>query len=161
VLIFEQGDINMTGTRIYDKGAIAEASREGTQIDAHVSSSGFAPFKVQTAWTHNTSSALSADGGFAARPGVQTISGTVAHTVVFPAASDNVGAMFMFRLTSADAHVLTASNEAGGSRAIVAKDGVVSGSLFTFLGTVGAAAGFWCDGVRYHLVAGSGSITGA
>lgn len=152
----------MTGTRIYDKGAVAESTREGTQIDNHVSSSGFFPFKVESTWSHTTSSALAVSGGFPARPGVQTIFGTSANAISLPAASANAGAMFMFRLTSNHVHTLTASAETGGTRGIVAKDGVTSGSLFTFsAGAIGNAAGLWCDGSKYHLIAGSGSITGA
>lgn len=150
----------MTGTRINEKGAIAESTRQGTQIDSHVSSSGFAPFKVQTTYTHTLSSTASA--GFDAVPGVNLVSGNFANVVRLPLAANSAGAMVMVRQTSNHLHVVTASRETGGSRPIVAKDGVLSGSAFTFsAGAVGNAAGFWCDGVRWHLTAGSGSVTGA
>lgn len=149
----------MAGTRIYDKGPIAESERVGTQIDSHASSSGFGPFKVQTIYTHINSSTGSS--GFNAIPGVNLVSGVFANVVRLPSAANSPGAMVMVRLTSNHVHQVTASYETAGSRPIVAKDGVLSGSLFSFsAGAVDNAAGFWCDGVKWHLSVGSGSITG-
>lgn len=152
----------MTGVRISDKGALTELAREGTQIDAHVSSSGFLPFRAQGVWAHTTSSALTGSGGYPARPGLQTISGANALTIDLPAASSVAGAMLAFRVTSNHQHVLSASAETGGTRSIVAKDGVLSGSALTFTaGAVNNSATLYCDGARFHLMAGSGSVTGS
>ena len=152
----------MTGVRLNESGAVTERSREGTQIDAHVSSSGFFPMKAQTVWAHTTSSALAVSGGFPARPGLATISASNTLTIVLPAASAHAGATFAFRLTSNHQHIVTASNETGGTRGIVAKDGVLSGSALTFTaGAVNNGATLFCDGARFHLTAGSGSVTGA
>lgn len=152
----------MTGVRINQLGAVTEGTREGTQIDAHVSSSGFMPFKAQSTWAHTTASVATAQGGFPARAGMSTISSSVAETISLPAASSNAGAIFAFRLTSNHQHVITASAETGGTRGIVAKDGVLSGSALTFTaGAVNNGATLLCDGARFHLIAGSGSITGA
>lgn len=151
----------MTGVRINQLGPVTELTREGTQIDNHVSSSGFMPFKAQSVWTHTTSSALTSSGGFDARPGPQVISGVNALTIVLPSPSLNPGALFGFRVASAQAHILTASADTAGTRTIVANDGVLSGSSCTLMGAVGANVLLYCDGAKFLMTAGSGSVTGA
>lgn len=148
----------MTGTRINEKGAIAESTRQGTQIDSHVSSSGFMPFGVQTTYTHTLSSTASA--GFNAVPGVNLISGAFANVVRLPLAANSAGAMVVFRNASAHAHQVTASLETAGTRPVFQRDGVQSGSLVTFAAEVGRGATFVCDGLKWYLMAGSGSVTG-
>lgn len=137
----------MAKVKISSLGANVERDFEFTQ------SSGFSPFKLDSVPVLNTAATASA--------GASLISGSAARTVQLPLASDNTGAMFLFRITSPHAHVLTASAETAGTRPIVGKDGVVSGSAFTFSNTVGNAVGLWCDGRSYHLMVGSGSVTGA
>lgn len=150
----------MTGTRIYDKGAVAESTREGTQIDSHVSSSGFGPFKVQTSYTHTLSSTASA--GFVAVPGLNLISGAFVNTVQVPLMANSPGATYIFRATSNHAHVLTCSLDSVGTLGFVGTDGVASGSKFTMSqATVGTTAIFMGDGRRlYHIGGHSGSISG-
>lgn len=150
----------MAGTRINEKGPVAEANRSGTQIDSHVSSSGFMPFPVQQTYTHVLSSTGS--GGFCAVPGVNIISGAFVNTVQMPALSVGAGAMFTFRAASNHQHVLTCSADAAGTLGFVGSDGVTSGSRFTMnQGTVGTAAVFIGDGRRWWFVTGhTGSVAG-
>lgn len=149
----------MTGTRIYNAGAIAESTREGTQIDSHVSSSGFMPFKVQAINAHTLSSTGS---GIVAVPGAQTISGAFAVTVQVPLVANGAGSILLFRSISHHAHVLTCSLDAAGTLGFVDHAGVVSGSKFTMnQATSGTVAIFMGDGTRYYHIGGhSGSISG-
>lgn len=150
----------MAGTRINEKGPVAELNREGTQIDSHVSSSGFMPFRVAQTYTHTVSSTGS--GGFRAVPGVNLIGGTFANTIQMPPVAAGAGAMFTFRITSNVAHVLTCSADVTGTLGFVGADGVTSGSRFTMnQATIGTAAIFIGDGRRWwHTTGHTGSVSG-
>ncbi len=150
----------MAGTRINEKGPVAEMNREGTQIDSHPSSSGFMPFRVATSYTHTVSTTGS--GGFRAVPGLNLISGAFANTVQMPPVAAGAGAMFIFRTLSAAQHVLTCSADVTGTLGFVGADGFTSGSRFVMSqGAVGSAAIFLGDGRRWwHVTGHSGSVAG-
>jgi len=93
--------------------------------------------------------------------GVYTVSGTAAVTVTMPLASTVPGAQFVFRTTSAHAHVLTGSAWAKGERAfagISGSAGIVDGAAIVFPAVLGSSVVLVSDGNKYLYTGGSGSI---
>jgi len=149
----------MTGTRIGSTGPIAELAREGTAVDYHVSSSGFMPHKQSVVYTHVTGSNSSS---LLVYPGVQVVSGNTVHTLQMPLVASHPGAMFTVRTTSAHAHILTASLEAGGAtpfRNQPAAGAAVVGATLTMANSVGSSVVLLCDGTNFLVIGGSGSIS--
>jgi hypothetical protein len=150
--------ITMTGVRINDVGAITELARIGTQIDNHASSSGFLPYKQVTTVAHTTSTFnAGTQVGLMAVAGLQTISGAVTHSIRMPSASLNPGAIFAFRNLSAQGHILTGSGEAP---FVGVTPGFAVGSSLAMGVPVGSSVVLFCDGVKYTVMGGSGSVTG-
>mgnify|MGYP001578037790 CR=1 FL=1 len=148
----------MTGVRISDVGAITELVRDGTQIDNHASSSGYLPYKQVTTVAHTTSTFnAGTQVGLIAVAGLQTISGAVTHSIRMPSASLAAGAMFAFRNVSAQGHLLTGSGEAP---FVGPTPGFAGGSQLAMGVTVGSQVVLFCDGLKYVVIGGSGSITG-
>jgi hypothetical protein len=149
----------MTGTRIGATGPIAELAREGTAVDYHVSSSGFMPFAQGVVYTHVTGTNSSSLKVF---PGVNVVSGNTVHTLQMPLVASHVGALFTVRTTSAHAHILTGSLEAGGTTVFMSQPSfgaAIVGATLTLASSVGSAVALLSDGAHFLLVAGSGSIT--
>lgn len=90
-------------------------------------------------------------------PGVYVLSSSTggAHVATLPPEAAFPGANFIFRLGSADAFTVVATNIAG--RVGLAPTG--DGTTLTFPATIGTSAVLVSDGLSYCLVAGSGSIT--
>ncbi len=90
-------------------------------------------------------------------PGVYVLSSSTggAKSATLPAEAAFPGANFIFRVGSADAHTVVATNIAG--RVGLAPTG--DGTTLTFPATIGTSAVLVSDGLSYCLVAGSGSIT--
>lgn len=143
----------MTGVRINEVGAIAELTREGTQIDNHASGSGYLPYKMQSLVVHTLSSTGS---GMDATPGLQRISGAFAVTVRLPSASLHPGAMFAFQNVSAKAHVVTCSD----GSSIVYERNIIDvgvGSRLTLGASLTGSAVLFCDGQKFLVLQASGS----
>lgn len=153
----------MAGVKINELGAIIEGSRTGTQVDNNTANSGFLPYKQVSVGAHVTSTHISGTlVGQMALPGLQTISGAVgvSHSIWLPTASLNAGAMFAFRTVSvAVSHILTGSNEAAFS-GLNQLGALVNGSSLTMESAVGTGVVLFCDGVKFRIMAGTGSITG-
>lgn len=93
--------------------------------------------------------------------GVYEVSGVAAVTVSMPLASTVPGAQFVFRSTSAHAHVLTGSAWAKGERAfagISGSAGIVDGAAIVFPAIIGTSVVLVSDGNKYLYTGGSGSI---
>lgn len=131
-------------------------------------------FSAGNGWTMNSvtiSTAAQASGSVIAG-GLYLISasdGTTSPggglTVRLPLASSVPGAMFVFRNTSVNPHIISASRETGGTLAIV---GLISRSLdtnfktprgsgLTMASAVGSSAVMVCDGVSFLVLNTSGS----
>ena len=153
----------MTGVRINELGAIPELNRTGTQVDNNTGNSGFLPYKQVSVGAHVNSTHISGVlVGQMAIPGLQTISGAVgvSHSIWLPTASLNAGSMFAFRTVSvAVAHILTGSGEAPIS-GLDQLGAIVNGSSLTLGSAVGSGVVLYCDGLKYRVMAGSGSVTG-
>lgn len=99
--------------------------------------------------------------------GVYTVSGNTAVTTVMPLASAVPGATFIFRSTSAHAHVLTGSQETNGTKVFAGMPGASGingqGSSLALNATQGSSVCLISDGKSFLLNALSGSctITGA
>lgn len=98
----------------------------------------------------------------ASLPGVYTIAGGSAAEVKMPTASESLGGVFVFRSTSAQAHFLTGSAEAAGTKVFVLGDPAAgnakNGSKLTLQGVVGASVALISDGVNFIVLPGSGSV---
>lgn len=86
-----------------------------------------------------------------------------AKTVTMPLAASSAGMLLSLRSTSADAHVLTASQEANGTRAFsmglpVATTTGSNGSRLTLGATAGSSVALMCDGQSWMVLGGSGSL---
>lgn len=96
-------------------------------------------------------------------PGVFTLSGSgAALTMVLPLASAVPGGLFVFRTLSAHAHVLTSSQEAGGSTVFAGIPGGTPnncGAACTLPAVVGSSVALICDGLNFLVTAASGSCT--
>jgi|GEM_PF-3390134 len=100
--------------------------------------------------------------------GVYTISGSTGTgilTVVMPLASAVPGAQFVFRTLSADAHILTGSQETAGTKVFAGIPGssvagvAAQGSRLTLPGVLGSSAAFVSDGKSFLVTGLSGSCT--
>lgn len=96
-------------------------------------------------------------------PGVFTVSGSAGVlTVVMPLASAVPGAQFVFRSTSADAHILTGSQESQGTKVFAGIPGsavATQGSRLTLPAVLGSSVTFVSDGRSFLLTGLSGSCT--
>ena len=147
------------GTRVNSTtGVVSTNNAAGFSIAKSASSYGFMPFKVDDTTAVTATGAL-ADGD----AGMFTVSGSAALTVTMPLASSCAGAVMMFKATSADAHVLTGSAEAGG--VTVFCDATTVGSRLTLKTTVAnESVALMSDGTHFVVLgsmSGSYTIAGA
>ena len=95
--------------------------------------------------------------------GVYTVSGNSAVTTVMPLASEVPGATFIFRSTSAHAHVLTGSQETAGTKVFAGMFGASGvngqGSSLALNAVQGSSVALISDGKSFLLSALSGSCT--
>jgi hypothetical protein len=95
-------------------------------------------------------------------PGVYTLSGGSPQTWVMPTAASVPGGTFVFRCLSAQAHVLTGSQEAPGTKVFAGFPGGTpdaNGSRLTLPAVIGSSVALVSDGVSFLLMAASGSCT--
>lgn len=99
------------------------------------------------------------------RGGLYYVTGDTVTTVTLPAAANVPGQSFIFRSTSAQAHVVTASAETNGTLAIVGFPGMAEASLelnghgskLTLTAVQNSSVMLVCDGVNFLVSAASGS----
>jgi len=99
-------------------------------------------------------------------PGVYTVSGSAGVlSVVMPLASAVPGAQFVFRTLSADAHILTGSQETSGTKVFAGIPGssvagvAAQGSRLTLPGVLGSSVALVSDGKSFLVAGLSGSCT--
>ena len=99
-------------------------------------------------------------------PGVYTVSGSAGVlSVVMPLASAVPGAQFVFRTLSADAHILTGSQETNGTKVFAGIPGssvagvAAQGSRLTLPGVLGSSVALVSDGKSFLVAGLSGSCT--
>lgn len=95
-----------------------------------------------------------ASSGSLPYPGVYTVSGTNVVTSVLPNAASFPGGLFVIRSLSAKAHAVTGS-QAGN----IFTDGTSVGKNIALNPLVGSSVSLLSDGLSYHLLANSGSLT--
>lgn len=95
--------------------------------------------------------------------GVYTVSGNTAVTVTMPTAASCPGSTFVFRSTSAHAHVLTGSQETSGTKVFAGMFGASGvdgqGSSLALNAVQGSSVALISDGASFLLHALSGSCT--
>jgi hypothetical protein len=145
------------GIRVYSSGGLVTTNEtSGLSVERSTSNVGFGPFKVD-----EEKSITSATTLVAGDAGVSTISGAAVLTQSMPTAASATGAEFIFRASSAHAHVLTGSQESNGTRAFISQlSGAAGhGSKLVMSGTVGSSVILKCDGLRFHVLSYSGSFS--
>lgn len=122
------------------KGVGSTNNANGTTIERDSGNKGFAPFQVDSQATFTTSSNVGAGDA-----GLCVVSGNVVHTLTMVSASDVPNAEYVFRTTSAHAHILTGSNNTfvgTGS----------SGTRLALSGTVGSSVVIKSDGNAFIVL---------
>ncbi|NBP03223.1 MAG: hypothetical protein EBU90_24620 [Proteobacteria bacterium] len=143
-------------------GVVTTDNSSGFSVERNTSNVGFAPYKVDSIYAVTSSLTLAAGDA-----GVITLSSSVAGvlTEVMPTAASTPGATFIFRTTSAHAHILTGSQEANGTKVFINRltgSGVTSdqqGSRLTLNAAQGSSVFLQSDGRLFHVLAYSGSFT--
>ena len=92
-------------------------------------------------------------------PGVYTVSSSAAGvlTVTLPLASTVPGGTFIFRNTSAHAHIVTSSAETVGSNVFAAPGGGTPGAKITNSAAIGDSIYLLCDGKSFMVLPVSGT----
>lgn len=145
-------EINMPKVTINDSQGLVQTSGSGLEINTSVA--------FTTAPTVAVNSQTAA--GTLTSPGVYTLSGSTALTWVMPLASSVPGGTFVFRSTSAHAHILTGSQEVVGTKVFAGQAGATpdtQGSRLTLASTQGSSVALISDGASFLLMAASGSCT--
>lgn len=143
----------MPKTVINDSEGLKQTTGGGLEIST-TSTFSSSPTMSVNSLTSNTTLAVG---------GVYTVSGNSAVTTVMPLASEVPGATFIFRSTSAHAHVLTGSQETSGTKVFAGMFGVTGvsgqGSSLALNSTLGSSVALVSDGKSFLLHALSGSCT--
>ena len=141
----------MPKTIIDHRGIYQIADGDGFEIAGAVTTS---QLPTTTVSAKTTSATLTS-------PGVYTLSGSsAALTMVLPLAADVAGGLFVFRSLSAHAHVLTSSQETGGSSVFAGMPGATPanrGAAVTLPSVVGSSVALISDGLNFLVTATSGS----
>jgi len=126
----------------------------GTGVDFQTDAISFNAFPTVPVQTITTSATVT-------KPGVYTISGSTALTVVMPLASDVPGGYFVFRNASVHAHSLTGSAETSGVKVFVGGFNISGsdGSRISTAASLNASVSLRSDGARYCLSAHNGTVT--
>jgi len=137
---------------INDSQGVVQSAGSGVTIDSNVvfSTNPTVSVNSQTAASTLTSA------------GVYTLSGSSALTWVMPLASSVPGGTFVFRTASAQAHILTGSQELTGSKVFAGMPGATPdgmGSRLTFPSVEGSSVALISNGASFMLMAASGSVT--
>lgn len=145
------------GTRTDEtSGLVTTNNSSGFSVARSTSNVGFGPFKVDSIQALTASSTLTAGDA-----GVNTISGSGVLTMIMPTVASAPGTEFVFRNLSAHAHILTGSQESLGTKTFLSiHSGTVGfGSKLTLSSSVGCSVVLKCDGLVYHVLSYSGSIS--
>lgn len=145
------------GTRTDEtSGLVTTNNSSGFSVARSTSNVGFGPYKVDSIHALTASSTLVAGDA-----GVNTISGSGVLTMIMPTVASAPGGEFIFRNLSAHAHILTGSQESTGTKSFLSiQSGSVGfGSKLTLSSSVGCSVVLKCDGLNYHVLSYSGSIT--
>lgn len=135
---------------INDSQGLVQSAGSGLVIDSVLSKSPIFSVSQQTAAATLTSA------------GVYTLSGSTALTWVMPLASSVPGGTFVFRTASAQAHVLTGSQEANTVKVFAGMPGATPdgmGSRLTFPAVEGSSVALISNGASFMIMAASGSVT--
>ncbi len=140
------------------KGVVTTDNSSGFSVERSTSNLGFAPYAVDSIYAVTSSLTLAAGDA-----GVVTLSSSVAGvlTEVLPTAASTPGATFVFRTTSAHAHILTGSQEANGTKVIISQlsGAAGQGSKLTLNAAQGSSVFLQSDGRLFHVLSFSGSFT--
>lgn len=142
-------------------GLVSTDGSTGVTVEKNASNRGFGPYPVDSVLSASTNNAT-LDVSNAGLTPISSSAGAI--TLVMPLASATAGAKFIFRTLSADAHILTGSAEAAGTRVFVDGQGTSAtaiGSRLTFPAVAGSTVILESDGAKYLIVAKSGSFTQA
>lgn len=135
-----------------------DAVASGISLERNPSNRGFAPFSVDSIVAIVSGSTFDA-----AVCGVNTLSGATALTGVLPKASDVPGSTLVFRNLCTNAMLLTSSQETAGSKVFVNQNSgsmtIQNSALLRLPGTVGASVVLLSDGLNFHVMSYSGSVT--
>lgn len=151
------------GTRIDNTvGTVTSNTAVGITVERNAANKGFAPYPADSVLTVTTSVTLDASSC-----GLTVLSGTAgALTLVMPSAAVTAGATFIFRSTSADAHILTGSQEAQGVKvfdfatgSMGASPAAISGSRVTFPAIPGATLIMVSTGQSFMVTRVSGVMS--
>lgn len=133
----------------------------GSGVSFNSDSINFSSLPTSTVQAVTTSAAVTSAG-------VYTVSGSTGSgvlTVVMPLASAVPGGTFVFRTTSADAHILTGSAESQGTRVFAGIPGssiagvAAQGSRLTLPNILGSSVSLVSDGKSFLVTGLSGSCT--
>ena len=117
-------------------------------------------FEVESMPTTAVTAQTSA--GTIVSPGVYTLSGSTALTWIMPLASSVPAGTFVFRTASAQAHILTGSQETNGTKVFAGMAGATpatEGSALTLPSVQGSSVALISDGSKFLVMAASGSCT--
>jgi hypothetical protein len=146
-----------------NKGVQVSGGR-GTQVVSEPRNIGISPYRMWTATMTANTQLSEGDCGVWVLSGS---TGTARITATLPSASLAPGCMYIFRVGSADAHVITASLEANLAANICFLSGAVvgtassfrrDGSKITLPNISGSSVALMCDGVNWNIIGGSGSL---
>lgn len=130
----------------------------GFTVERNSNNRGFSPFSVDSVLAITSGSTFDA-----AVCGLSTLSGATALTGVMPKASDVPGATLIFRNLCTNAMLLTGSQETAGFKTFVNQlTGALpvgTSALLRLPGAVGASVVLQSDGLGFHVLSYSGSVT--
>jgi hypothetical protein len=139
-------------------GPVSYTNDAGVSFERHANNRGFFPFAVDSVMAVTSGSTFDA-----AACGVNTVSASTAVTGVMPKASDVPGATIIFRNLSTGAVLLTGSQETAGSKVFVNQNSgtltIGNSAKLSLPGLVGASVLLQSDGLSFHVLSYSGSVT--
>jgi hypothetical protein len=141
------------GNKSNSSGFTSTGKSGATKVKHHNSNRGFSPFPLRGLTTESSNGTLLAG----LNAGVTVLSGSAAITSIMPLAAEALGGLYAVRAGSADAHILTASQETNGTLPFT--DGTNNGSRLTLPAIEGSSVSLQCDGVNFIVLGTSGSIT--
>ena len=144
--------INDSQGLVQRSGSGLEINSSGLEINSEISLSSSPSLSVSALTSNSTLT----------HGGVYTASSSGALTIVMPLASAVAGSMFVVRALSAHAHVLTGSQESGGTLVFAGMPGATPntrGSALTLPEVVGSSVVLVSDGKNFLLTAASGSCS--
>ena len=120
-------------------------------LSQSVSNTGFGPYPLVVTAFNAAATIVPGNAGAC------TVAGGSPSALVLPLAASSAGSIFTIRSLSAQAHYVTASQEAQGACAIT--DGTTSGSKGALPAVIGSSVALMCDGRCFLVIGHSGSFT--